>query len=116
MHLKRLAVCEPRLPVISSLLDKIIFDDKTLNANYVRRATIKKIDFLSALKQAVKISTINEEIVWIAIGPHPVCFEFIRSIILFIELVILSIRRGEDNWKILAENMAVLYLIGVEID
>ena len=107
---------EPRLPVISPLLGKVVFDGKTLNANYVRRATREKVDFLSALKNAEKISTISEETVWIEIGPHPVCSGFIRSILPSIELAIPSIRRGEDNWKTMAESMAALYLTGIEVD
>ncbi|KAJ5761815.1 Acyl transferase/acyl hydrolase/lysophospholipase [Penicillium nucicola] len=106
---------EPRVPVISPLFGKVIFDGKTLNANYVRRATRETVDFLSALESAQKISTISEETVWIEIGPHPVCTGFIKSTIPSTELAIPSIRRGDDNWKTIAESIAALHLAGVEV-
>ena len=106
---------EPKLPVISPLLGKVVFDGKTLNAKYVRRATRETVDFLSALENAQKISTISDETVWIEIGPHPVCTGFVKATIPSIELAIPSLRRGDDNWKTMAESMAALHLAGVEI-
>ncbi|KFZ09857.1 hypothetical protein V501_05457 [Pseudogymnoascus sp. VKM F-4519 (FW-2642)] len=103
---------EPKLPFISPLLGKVIFDSKTLNANYVRRATREPVDFLSALRNAQKISTISDETVWIEIGPHPVCTNFVKTTIPSTKLTIPSIRRGDNNWKTMAESMAALHLAG----
>ena len=107
---------EPKLPVISPLLGKVIFDNKTLNANYMRRATREAVDFLSALENAQNISTISDETVWIEIGPHPVCNGFVKTTIPSTELTIPSIRRGDDNWKTMAESMAALHLAGIEVN
>lgn len=106
---------EPKLPVISPLLGKVIFDSKTLNANYVRRATREPVDFLSALKNAQKISTISDDTIWVEIGPHPVCTNFVKTTIPSTKLAIPSIRRGEDNWKTMAESMAALHLAGFAV-
>ena len=106
---------EPKLPVISPLLGKVVFDGKTLNANYVRQATRETVNFLSALENAQKISTISDETVWIEIGPHPVCTGFVKSTIPSTKLAIPSIRRGDDNWKTMAEGMAALHLAGVGV-
>ncbi|KAF2723085.1 putative polyketide synthase [Polychaeton citri CBS 116435] len=106
---------EPKLPVISPLLGKVIFDGKTLNAKYVRRATREAVDFVSALKHAQNISAISEETVWVEIGPHPVCTGFIKSTIPSTQLAIPSIRRADNNWKTMAESMAALHLAGVAV-
>jgi monodictyphenone polyketide synthase len=106
---------EPKLPLISPLLRKVVFDSKTLNANYVRRATREPVDFLSALENAQKISTISDETVWIEIGPHPVCTGFVKTTIPTTQLAIPSIRRGDDNWKTMAESMAALHLAGFAV-
>nr|QZS37281.1 non-reducing polyketide synthase [Talaromyces sp.] len=106
---------EPKLPVISPLLGKVIFDGKTLNANYVRRATREAVDFLAALENAQNISAISDETVWIEIGPHPVCTGFVRSTIPTTQLTIPSLRRGDDNWKTMAESMAALHLAGIDV-
>jgi acyl transferase domain-containing protein len=105
---------EPKLPVISPLLGKVIFDGKTLNGNYVRRATREAVDFLSALENAQNISAISDETVWIEIGPHPVCTGFVRLTIPTTQLTIPSLRRGEDNWKTMTESMAALHLAGID--
>lgn len=107
---------EPKLPVISPLLGKVVFDGKTLNANYVARATRESVDFLAALQNAQKISTISEETIWIEIGPHPVCTGFVKSTVPSTKVAVPSMRRGEDNWKTMAESMAALHLAGVSVD
>ena len=107
---------EPKLPVISPLLGKVVFDGKTLNANYVREATREAVDFVSALENARNISTISDETVWVEIGPHPVCTSFVKSTIPSTQLAIPSIRRGDDNWKTMAESMAALHLAGVGVN
>ncbi|KAH7396389.1 putative polyketide synthase [Pyrenochaeta sp. MPI-SDFR-AT-0127] len=108
---------EPKLPVISPLLGKVVFDGKTLNANYMRRASREPVDFVSALESAQRISTVSDETVWVEIGPHPVCTGFIKSIISNSQLVALpSIRRGVDNWTTMSESMAILHQIGVTLN
>lgn len=49
----------PNLPIISPLLGKVIFDEKTINANYIRRATRETVDFKAALEAAHSISTVS---------------------------------------------------------
>ncbi|KAH8711843.1 putative polyketide synthase [Phaeosphaeriaceae sp. PMI808] len=108
---------EPKLPVISPLLGKVIFDGKTLNANYMRRASRETVEFVSALESAQQISTISDETVWIEIGPHPVCTGFIKSIMPNSQLVAIpSIRRGIDNWTTISESAAILHQIGITIN
>lgn len=107
---------QPKLPLISPLLGKVVFDRKTVNANYVRRATRETVDFLSGLKNALMIETISDETVWIEIGPHPVCTGFIKSTIPSVRLAVPSLRRGDSNWKTMADSMAALHLVGVGVD
>lgn len=107
---------EPKIPYISPLLGKVVFDGKTLNANYVRRATREPVDFVSAMETAQNVSTIGEDTVWIEIGPHPVCAGFIKSINPSTDLLALpSIRRGEDNFKTIVATTAALHLAGVKV-
>ncbi|KAK3629711.1 Non-reducing polyketide synthase PKS8-1 [Elasticomyces elasticus] len=106
---------EPKMPVVSPLLGKCIFDAKTFNANYLRRATREPVDFLGGLEHAQKISTVNDETIWVEIGPHPVCTGFIKSISSSVALAVPSIRRGDDNWKTMAESMAALHLAGLGV-
>ncbi|EDU45231.1 Polyketide synthase modules [Pyrenophora tritici-repentis] len=107
---------EPKLPIISPLLGKVIFDGHTLNANYVRTATREAVDFVSAMRNASSISTIGDDTVWIEIGPHPVCVGFIKTTLPSTRLAVPSLRRGDSNWKTMSESAAALHLAGVNID
>ncbi|KAK5705874.1 Type I Iterative PKS [Elasticomyces elasticus] len=106
---------EPKLPIISPLLGKVVFDSRTFNANYVRRATRETVDFVSALENAYSVSSIAKETVWIEIGPHPVCANFLKSTLPSTQLTLPSLRRGEDNWKTISQSIVALHLTGIYI-
>lgn len=106
----------PNLPIISPLLGKVVFDEKTVNANYLRRGTRETVNFLSALTTAEKMHTIDETMVWIEIGPHPVCVNFAKSTLSAVSLTVPSLRRGEDNWQTLSHSMALLYSAGLDLN
>lgn len=108
----------PQLPIISPLLDKVIFDEKTVNAKYVRRATRETVNFLAALRSADRIGTIDEDTAWIEIGPHPVCVNFVTNSLgtKTSRIAVPSFRRGENNWKTLADSLASLHCAGVKIE
>ncbi|KAL9479466.1 hypothetical protein ACSS6W_004252 [Trichoderma asperelloides] len=116
-HLAKSSVLfqEPHIPVLSPLLSKVIFDDRTVNANYVRRSAREAVNFKSALEAAYNIGTVDDETVWIEIGPHPVCLGFIKSTLSPKKDVIPSFRRGEDNWVTMSQSLASLHCTGVNI-
>ncbi|KAE8552289.1 hypothetical protein EYB25_006183 [Talaromyces marneffei] len=106
----------PYLPVISPLLSKVIFDDKTINANYVRRATREAVNFKGTMDVAHKIGVVDDETAWIEIGPHPVCMSFVKASLSTVNVAVPSLRRGENNWATLAQSLATLHVAGTEID
>jgi len=108
----------PQLPVISPLLNKVIFDEKTVNANYMRRATREAVNLLAALETARRIGTIDDDTAWVEIGPHPVCVDFVKNTLgaAASRVVVPSFRRGENNWKTLAHSLGALHCAGVKIE
>ena len=106
----------PNLPIISPLLSKVIFDSKTVNANYMRRATREPVNFLSGLEVAQKFSTIDDKTVWVEIGPHPVCTGFVKATISSANAAVPSLRRGEDSWTTMSKSLGTLHCVGVEVD
>lgn len=106
---------EPKLPVISPLVGKVVFDGRTFNAHYVRRATREVVDCVSALESAYNVS-IADDTIWIEIGPHPVCVGFIKTTLPSTVLAVPSLSRGADNWKTMSETMAALHLAGVDLN
>nr|POF02470.1 atrochrysone carboxylic acid synthase [Quercus suber] len=106
----------PNLPVISPLLGKVVFDEKTIDASYMCRATRETVNFFSAIQTAMETETIDETMVWIEIGPHPVVTGFATSILANEIVSVPSMRRGEDNWQTMARSMGVLHSAGVALD
>ncbi|KAI0434440.1 putative polyketide synthase [Xylaria sp. FL1042] len=107
---------QPNLPIISPLLNKVVFDSKTINGSYMSQATRKSVNFLSALETAHDIGAVDNETVWVEIGPHPVCMGFVKSIFSHVQVAVPSMRRGEDNWATMANTMAALHSSGVKIE
>lgn len=62
----------PQLPIISPLLSKVVFDDKTINAKYLRRGTRETVNFVAALQSAVEIGTVDDETVWVEVRIEPI--------------------------------------------
>lgn len=105
----------PHMPVISPLLSKVIFDNKTVNARYLRRATREPVNFLSALNVAQKFTTIDDKTVWVEIGPHPVSVGFVKSTLASVNATAPSFRRDENNWSTMAQGLSALHCAGVQI-
>ncbi|KAH6635113.1 putative polyketide synthase [Chaetomium sp. MPI-SDFR-AT-0129] len=111
----------PCLPVISPLLGRVIFDGKTLDAAYLRRATREPVDFVAALEAAHRIGTIDADTAWVEIGPHPVCMGFVQATLgaaatnVNVNVAVGLMRRGEDNWTTLSQALVQLHLAGVPI-
>ncbi|KAK3370054.1 putative polyketide synthase [Podospora didyma] len=106
----------PQLPIISPLLGKVIFDDKTITGTYVKRATREAVNFVSALETARTIGTIDDDTVWLEMGPHPVCLAFVKNILGSSGASVPSFRRGENNWTTLAHGLAALHSAGIKIE
>jgi iterative type I PKS product template protein len=81
----------------------------------MRRATRETVNFLSAIQTAQKTSTIDETMVWIEIGPHPVCMGFAKSILSTVNAAVPSLRRGENNWQTISHSLGVVHSAGVEV-
>ncbi|KAI4246107.1 MAG: hypothetical protein L6R40_002059 [Gallowayella cf. fulva] len=104
----------PSIPFLSPLLGEDVFDGKTINAKYLRRATREPVNFAGALKAAQEQGIINEKTLWIDVGPHPVCGAFVKSQIPEAK-VVSSLRRNEDNFATLSKSLATLHTEGVPV-
>lgn len=104
----------PSIPVISPLQSNCVFDAKSINANYLRRASREPVNFVSALASAQELGLVDDRTIWIDIGPHPVCASFVRNETACTK-VVPSLRREEDNFTTIANSLATLYIGGVAV-
>ncbi|KAK8009838.1 beta-ketoacyl synthase domain-containing protein [Apiospora arundinis] len=104
----------PAIPVISPLLAECIFDGKTINASYLRRATREPVDFVGALDAAQELGTIGEDTVWIEIGPHFLAGNLVKDVV-GSKRVVASLQRSVDNFATISSSLASLHEVGVGI-
>lgn len=102
----------PSIPVLSPLFGAAVFDGKTINAKYLRRAARETVDFVAAVEAAQDNNMIDDNTLWIDIGSHPICAGLVRSLMPQAR-VSLSCRRNEDNMATVAKSLTTLYLAGI---
>lgn len=111
---KHIAFKTPSVPIISPLLSNCVSDGKTINAKYLCRASREPVNFVNALEAAQDMGTIDDKTVWIDIGPHPVCSNFVRSYHTNAK-VVSSLRRNEDNFATISKSLATLHCEGFPV-
>lgn len=105
----------PSIPIVSPLLGDCVFDGKSVDAGYLRRATREPVNFTEAIADAQDLGVIDEKTMWLEIGPHPICSGFLRNIMGPRIQALSSFRRHEDNFITLSKTLSALYLVGIPI-
>ncbi|KAL4756861.1 type I polyketide synthase [Aspergillus foveolatus] len=102
----------PSIPVLSTLLGSVVFDGKTINAEYIRNQTRGTVRFADAVEAAQDLGMVDEKTLWVECGPHPVCVSFVRRLMPPAR-VAASCRRNEENMTTIAKSLVTLHLAGV---
>lgn len=102
----------PSIPVLSTMLGTAVFDGKTINANYLRRQTRNCVKFAAATEAARELGIIDDNTIWVDVGPHPVCVGFVKKLIPQARIGA-SCRRNEDNISTVAKTLVTLHLAGI---
>ena len=111
----QVAFKQPQVPYLSPLLRRCVFDGKTFNAHYVRRACREPVDFVGALRAAEEDGIMSKSSVWLEIGPHPVCSVFVKNVLPDAK-PIASLSRKESSWLTFSNALASLYREGVPVN
>ncbi|KAK4504436.1 hypothetical protein PRZ48_005352 [Zasmidium cellare] len=101
------------VPYISSLLGEVVFDHKTIDANYLKRQTRETVNFVGAVQAATEVGVASAETVWIDIGPHPILAGLIKTILPGSN-PLSSNRRNEDTVDTLTKSLVQLHAAGLE--
>ena len=106
----------PTIPVISPLLGEIVREEGIFDPKYVTRHARETVNFPSGIEAGINDGVINDQTVWIEIGPHPVCLSMIRKMLGTKIFAVPSLRRNEDAWKTISEGLASLYNHGLDFN
>ncbi|KAJ5995510.1 polyketide synthase [Penicillium waksmanii] len=106
----------PNVPVISPLLGDVVTEGNVFGPEYVCRQAREAVNFMGALKAAESKRVIDNNVIWLEIGPAPVCSTFIKSCLGSKALTVPSLRQKEDVWRTLSGTLSNLYSRGLSIE
>lgn len=106
----------PRIPVISPLLGKVLYDSEDLDATYLRRHAREPVNFLDAVRAAQDEGLLDAKTVCIEIGPHPICSAMVKSTLETDNIMVPSLRKSEDPWKTLSTSVCLVHCSGLRIN
>ncbi|KAJ5153182.1 polyketide synthetase PksP [Penicillium canariense] len=115
---RTVAFNDPSVPMLSPLLGKTINSAAEFGSPevYLSRHCRETVNFYGALQSARQSSAIPDNMIWVEIGPHPVCGGMLKSTLGTSIKHFASLRRGEDDWKIFLQTVAGLYDHGLPIN
>ncbi|KAF4633175.1 hypothetical protein G7Y89_g4946 [Cudoniella acicularis] len=90
---------EGRIPLISPLLGKPVVEARTIGPNYLRRHAREAVDFLGGLVSAQEAGIIDENTIWLEVGPHSVCSGMVKATFGATTIATPTLRRKEDPYK-----------------
>ncbi|KKY31072.1 putative polyketide synthase [Diaporthe ampelina] len=105
----------PKVPVISPLLGKIV-ESERVDPAYLRNHARDAVNFLGGLVHAQQSGAIDEQTVWLEIGPHPVCANMVKAAFGVATIAVPTIRRNETSYKTLSTSLCTLHSAGLNMD
>lgn len=108
----------PHTAVISSLLAETtrVGEEHPFGPEYLRRHCREPVLFSRAIENARSEGLIRRDTVWVEFGPHVQCLSFLKSTLGSETTTVPSLQRGENDWKVLAGSLCLLYQRGLTID
>ncbi|PNY22479.1 Polyketide synthase [Tolypocladium capitatum] len=109
---------DPDVPVISPLLGKTVAaaSDFGSPAAYLGRHCRETVNFYQALQSASASDAISDKMVWVEIGPHPICLNMVKSTLGPRVRACPSLRRNESGWNVFISTLTALYECGLSVN
>ena len=106
---------KPNIHLISPLLGQVFNSEHILGPSYLSRHCRETVNFLGALKSAWEDKIVDNDTIWMEMGPQPLCSNMIKSTFNSEITVLPTLRQGEDAWSTVAFSLASLYKSGAQI-
>ena len=106
----------PQIPLISPLLAEVVDKEGIIDGSYLGRHARDPVNFNGGLKAARQVCLVNQETVWVELGPHPVCSGFIRAEFGMNVTIASTFRKAVLPYETISESISSLYLAGLDID
>ena len=101
---------KPLIPISSTFLGKVVTQAGTFGPSYLSGHARQPVAFVSSLQNSQTAGFVDENTLWIEVGPEPVCLGLARSTLKAPPANLYpSIKSNEDNWKTMSTCAAALY-------
>ncbi|KAL9044147.1 MAG: hypothetical protein Q9214_002694, partial [Letrouitia sp. 1 TL-2023] len=107
---------KPAVPVISPLLAGTLNDSETISGDYLARHAREAVNFSGGITSAQDCGMIDEDTVWLEVGPHPVCSSFIKADLGPSTSTFSTLRKDSHPYKVIADSLAGLHISGVSVE
>ncbi|KFY25113.1 hypothetical protein V493_04828 [Pseudogymnoascus sp. VKM F-4281 (FW-2241)] len=106
----------PTVPIVSTLFGRQLREGETVDPSYLRRHAREPVNFLGCITSIQSAGLVNEESLFLEIGPHPVCIGMVKSTLGKETVAIPSMRKAESAYKTLSDSLSTLHTAGFNID
>ena len=104
------------IPVISPMLRNVVTGEDVFGPEYLARHARATVDFLGGISVAKAEGLVDQNMIWIEIGPAPICSAFIKSSLGTDTVTVPSLRKKEDPWRTTSSGLSVMHRKGFNID
>ena len=102
---------KPQIPIASTLIGDIVSDVGTFNPEYLARQAREPVNFSGALQACKSKAYVDDQTLWMEIGPDPVCLGLARATLeIPSERLLPSLKSNEENWKTISSAVSRAYL------
>ncbi|KAL6825939.1 putative polyketide synthase [Trichoderma sp. SZMC 28015] len=102
---------KPRIPVASTLVGTVVRDEGIFSPSYLANQARRPVDFMGALEACRNENLVDDDSVWIEIGPKPVLSSLVGNTLNVPRRKLLhTINNKEEDWKAISKSMASAYL------
>ena len=108
---KGIHFAKPLVPIASTLTGSVVSDTGIFNPAYLAQQARNAVNFVGALQTCKSVGLVDDQTVFLEIGPQPVCLGLIRSSLEVPSARLLStLKSGEDDWKTISNTIAGAYV------
>lgn len=108
---------KPRTPVASTLVGAVVRDEGVFSPSYLADQARKPVDFMGALEACRIENLVDDDSVWIEMGPTPVLSSLVGNALNVPRRKLLhTINNKEEDWEAISKSMASAYLEALPIN
>ncbi len=104
---------QPVIPLVSNITGKFIRENEIQDAEYWTKHIRNAVNYYDGIKTLAEFDIRN----FIEVGPHPSLLSMARAAMPGLEALWLpSLKKDTDDWKVILDSLAVLYVNGYTIN